>query len=222
MLETSPAHCRSTPLSVPVPLFALDRLDEHLTASLQMFSEQLVRLRVKAHLDSGRRLVMNYKGRRTELEVISCQEEEAGSYSLACKVSSLCEGAVRSDWRMPVNWPAQVEVSPGKNRYKARVRDVSVFGLGIELPFQPELGSLLTVSMKGGIGFGRVKHCRKIARKVYFVGLYLEEFISSGQCSILSSSPEEQFSRGLRSLLSKVMQSITGKITRATGMSPDQ
>jgi hypothetical protein len=215
MPQINPAHCRLTPLRIPVPLFALDRLDEHFTASLQAFNEQCVQLHIKVHLDSGRRLVMNHESRRTELEVIACQEEEAGIYCLECRVVSLCEGAVRNDWRMPVNWPAQVEVSPGRNRYKARVRDVSVFGLGIELPFQPELGSLLTISMKDGVGFGRVKHCRKTARKVYFVGLYLEEFISNEQHSIHGDSPEERLSRSLRRLLSKVAQSITSTITRA-------
>ncbi len=211
---SSPAHCRSASLSISVALFALDKSDEHFTGSVEAFSEQNIQLRVKSALGSGRRLVMNYEGRRTELEVVSCRKGETGVYCLDCKITSLGEGAIRNDWRMPVDWPAEVEIPPGKDRHKAQVRDVSVFGLGIELRFQPALDSLLTITMKNGIGFGRVKHYRSIARNRYFVGVYLEEFISNEQRFTHNGSPEGSFSRNLGRLLLKAAQSVTGAIIR--------
>jgi hypothetical protein len=155
---------------------------------------------------------MQYEGRRTELEVISCREE-AGTYYIDCQVNSSKEGAVRSDWRMAVSWPAKVEAPPSKNVRKARVRDISLFGLGIQLDFKPELNSLLLVHMRSGVGLGRVKHCRCIAQNCYFVGLYLEEFRSKGQ-NVQQSGSEDQASRSLGRLLRQVGHSFIGMVAR--------
>ena len=182
MLQTySPVRHDSVPLNIPVPLFALDARDEHLPAHIQTVGSKTMQLRVKSPLSPGRRLVMEYEKRRTELEVMTCQKEEAGTYYVDCNVTLSQEGTVRADWRMAVNWPARVEVPPFKSTYKARVRDISVFGLGIQLAFKSEVNSLLIVYMKSGIGFGRVKHCRRIERNLYQAGLYLEEFRSIEQ-----------------------------------------
>jgi hypothetical protein len=172
----------------------------------------MIQFRIKSPLSSGRQLVMQYEGRRTELEVISCRKE-AGMYHMDCKVKSSQAGAVRADWRMAVNWPAKVEVPPSKSAHKARVRDISVFGLGIQLDFKPELNSLLLVHMQSGVGLGRVKHCRCIAQNSYFVGLYLEEFCSKEQ-KVRQSDSEEQTLRSLRCLLRQVVHSFTGTVAR--------
>src|SRR4051794_10844054 len=129
----TPTRRDPVPLNVPVPLFALDASDEHLPAHIQTVSSETIQFRIKSRLSCGRRLVMQYEGCRTELEVMACQEEEAGTYHLDCRVTSSQEGVVRDDWRMAVNWPAQVEIPGSKGKFKARVRDISVFGLGIQL-----------------------------------------------------------------------------------------
>jgi len=204
----------SVPLNVPIPLFALDANDEHLPAHIQMVGSKTIQFRIKSHLCSGRRLVMQYEGCRTELEVATCQEGEDGAYYISCKVTSSQKGTVRDDWRMAVNWPAQVEVPGSKGMHKARVRDISVFGLGIQLAFKPELDSLLIVHMRSGMGLGRVKHYRNIAQNRYLVGLYLEEFHANQQNSQKSGNAEGKASQSLIRLLRQLMNSITGTIVR--------
>ena len=205
----------SVPLNMPVPLFALDADDEHLPAHIQTVSGAIIQFRIKTHLSSGRRLVMQYEGCRTELEVMTCQEEEAGTYYADCKVTSSSEGAVRDDWRMAVNWPARVEVPGSKGTHKGRVRDISVFGLGIQLAFKPELDSLLIVHMKSGVGLSRVKHCRNAAHNRYLVGLYLEEFRSEEQNSQNSGSMEEKVLQSLSRLLRRTVRSLAGTVDRS-------
>ena len=206
----SPTRHGSAFLNMPVPLFALDASDEHLPAHIQMVSREAIQFRIKSCLSSGRRLVMQYAGCRTELEVETCQQEEAGTYLIDCKVRSSHEGAVRDEWRMAVNWPAQVEVPGSKDRHKARVRDISVFGLGLQLAFQPELNSLLIVYTKSGVGLGRVKHCRHVAQNHYWAGLYLEEFRSEEQASQDSEYEGEKSPQSISRLLSRMVHSITG------------
>ena len=230
MLQScSPTRRDSVLLNVPIPLFALDANDEHLPAHIQTVKGETIQFRIKSHLSSGRRLVMQYEGYRTELEVMTCQEEEAGTYYIDCKVKSSRQGAVRDDWRMAVNWPAQVEVPGSKSTHKARVRDISVFGLGIELAFQPELESLLIVRMRSGVGLGRVKHCRNTAYNRYWAGLYLEEFHSKEQDSQDSGNEEERASQSLGRLLRRIVHSITGAVTlskakgqKANNLSPSR
>ena len=207
-----PACQDSSPLNIPVPLFALDASDEHLPAHIQTIGSDMVQFRIKSPLSSGRQLVMQYEGRRTELEVISCHEK-AGTYYIDCEVKSSKAGIVRSDWRMAVNWPAKVGVPPSEHTRKARVRDISVFGLGIQLDFKPELNSLLLVHMRSGVGLGRVKHCRCIAQNCYFAGLYLEEFRSKEQ-KVQQSGSEDKTSRSLGCLLRKVVHSFIGTVAR--------
>ena len=213
MLQScSPTRRDSLALNVPVPLFALDGSHEHLPAQIQMISNEAVQFRTRSPLSSGRRLVMQYEGCRTELEVTICREKEAGAYLIDCKVSSSQKGAIRDEWRMEVNWPAQVEIPGSKGRQKARVRDISLFGLGIQLAFKAELNSLLLVHMRSGTGLGRVKHCRNIGHNCYWAGLYLEEFRSNEQ-SPQNSGKEEGASRSLNRLLRFILHSITSAVT---------
>ena len=215
MLQSCDPVCRdSTPLNIPVPLFALDTSDEHLPAYIQTVSSEAIQFRIKSHLSSGRRLVVQYEGRRIELEVKTCQKGEAGTYYVDCQVTSSQEGATRDDWRMAVNWPAQVEVPPCKGIHKARVRDISAFGLGIQLAFKPELDSLLIVHIRSGVGFGRVRHCRRIAHNCYQAGLYLEEFRSKEQNYKESGSGEHHAPQSLGRLLRQVVHSVTGTVAR--------
>jgi len=92
-----------------------------------------------------------------------------------------------------------------------------VFGLGIQLAFQPVLDSLLIVYIRSGVGFGRVKHSRPADHGTYFVGLYLEEFRPREQNSKEFDDMQEGFSQSLRRLLLKVVRAITGTVAR-----PDQ
>jgi hypothetical protein len=111
---------------------------------------------------------------------------------------------------MAVNWPALAEIPGVGRKHKARVRDISLFGLGIELAFQPELNSLLLVHIKSGTGLGRVKHCRNTGHNRYWVGLYLEEFQSEEQNSQHAGYQREGSSQSLGRLLRQLMHSITG------------
>ncbi|MBV9675435.1 MAG: PilZ domain-containing protein [Acidobacteriaceae bacterium] len=216
MLQTPhPASGNSPNRDTCVPLFALDASDEHVPARIHSISSEAVQLRTRLHVNPGRRFVMHYEGCRKELEVITCQQGEEGDYHLNCKVETSQDGTVRDDWRMAVKWPAQVEISGSKNTYKAQVRDISVFGLGIQLPFQPELDSLLIVRMKSGVGFGRVRHCRQAARGTYIAGLYLEEFRPKEQNAKEFACQEAGISQGLGRLLHKVAHCLSGSVTRS-------
>lgn len=216
MPQTSrPAGGNSPDSDIPVPLFALDASDEHVPAHIHSISSEAVQLRTRAHVSPGRRFVMHYEGCRKELKVTTCRQGEKGNYYLDCKVEISQDGAVRDDWRMAVKWPAQVEISGSKNTYKAQVRDISAFGLGIRLPFQPELDSLLIVRMKSGVGFGRVRHCRQAARGTYIAGLYLEKFHSKEQNVKELVHREADSSQGLSHLLHKIAHCLSGSVTRS-------
>jgi len=158
---------------------------------------------------------MHHEGCRKELQIITCQQGEKGEYHLDCKVESSQDGLVRDDWRMAVRWPAQVEISGSKKTYKAQVRDISVFGLGLRLPFQPELDSLLIVRMKSGVGFGRVRHCRQVARDAYIAGLYLEEFHPKEQTAQGFAYWEIRIAQSLGRLLRKVAHCFSGGVARS-------
>lgn len=210
-----PASGNSPDSGIPVPLFALDANDEHVPAYIHSISSEAVQLRTRVRVSPGRQFVMHYEECRKELTVTTCRQGEKGDYYLDCKIETSQNGVVRDDWRMAVKWPAQVEISGTKNAYKAQVRDISAFGLGIQLPFQPELDSLLIVRMKSGVGFGRVRHCRQAARRTYIVGLYLEEFHSKEQNVKKFAHRAADSSQGLGHLLHKIAHCLSGNVTRS-------
>lgn len=197
--DCTPAHHDPVVINIPVPLFALDGSGEHLPAHIQAVDAGTIQLRTRSPLSCGRLLVTRYEGCRIELEVVACQEE-AGNYLIDCKVRSSQKGTIRDDWRMVVNWAAQVEVPGSPDRHEAQVRDISLFGLGIELAWKPELNSLVLVHMENGTSLGRVKHYRKLACDLYLVGLYLEEFCPE----------EERSSQNLSCLLRPTVHTVVG------------
>jgi len=166
-------------LDIGIALYAIDRVDEHFPARLCEKSDDFLVFRVKSRLGRGRKLVMHDEDKRTEIEVSYCRKCSDGGYELGGNILSAKEGAVRREWRLPADIPAQVTVVGRLATYKARVVNISPSGLGLQMPVDVPPGSELILQMRDGSGYGDVRHCRKIGKNKYAVGLSVHEFVDA-------------------------------------------
>ena len=179
-------ECASTEIDLDVsdagvPLYALDRPDEHFPAYLCQRNGDYLLFRVREDLAVGRQLVTVDAGLRTEIEVVYRQKRPDGAFDIGCKKIAAEKGTIRKEWRMPVDLPATVTLNGSEVSYKGRVLNMSTAGLGLQLPTEVTPGSEIVVRMNDGIGFGEVRHCRRVNKDTYVVGVFMHKYVESDQ-----------------------------------------
>ena len=164
---------------VGVPLYALDRPDEHFAAYLCHRNGDYLLFRMREGLAVGRQLVTFEGGLRTEIEVVYSKRRSDGAFDIGCNRISAEKGSIRREWRMPVDLSATVTVNGSNTSYKGRVLNMSTAGLGLQLPIEVVPGSGIVVRMNDGMSFGEVRHCRKVNNATYIVGVYMHNYLES-------------------------------------------
>ena len=160
----------------PVALYSIDGSEEHVPARILQRQTSFFALRAASCVESGRRLVMVDGNFRYEIQILACTSDGDG-FLLDCRVLGCREGTIRQEWRMPVTIPARVTVPSTGLIYSARIRDISPFGMGISLPVQLAVGTVVIVDAKDGFGYGEVRHCRPYEPGGFFAGIYLREYL---------------------------------------------
>lgn len=178
---TAPTGTEMQTSATGVPLFALDRPDEHFPAYFCQKNGDYLLFRTRQELAPGRRLVTIDQGLRVEIEVVYRQERADGTFDIGCKAVATGKGSIRREWRIPVDLPAAITASGSEISYQGRVLNLSTVGLGLQLPIEVTSGSEIVVQMDGGVGFGQVRHCRRVNQDTYMVGVYLDNFVESDQ-----------------------------------------
>ena len=108
-----------------VPLYALDRPDEHFPAYLYQKNGDYFLFRTRQDMALGRQLVTIDQGLRIEIEVVYRQRRNDGAFEIGCKAIASEKGSVRREWRIPVDLSATVSLKGSETSYKGRVLNMS-------------------------------------------------------------------------------------------------
>jgi hypothetical protein len=161
-------------LDIPVEL-RLGSDGQEISAYLSRVDQGLLRLSTPLALLNDLRVEVAIDHCTVRAEVVSCEQQSPGRFTVAVRRVYGPQGATRAEPRIPVDLSA-VLTTPSYDRMFARVVDMSQSGLGFELPDSVLVGTRVSVHFACGIAFGEIKHCtRKSA--VYRAGMRIEEFI---------------------------------------------
>ena len=161
-------------LDIPVELRLLTDGQE-ISAYLSRVDQGFLRLSTRVPLPNDLRIEMAIDCCTIRAEVVSCEQESPGRFTVALRRVYGPQGATRAEPRIPVDLSA-VLTSPSYDRMFARVVDMSQSGLGFELPDSVAVGTRVSVHFACGIAFGEIKHCTA-KPAVYRAGMRIEEFI---------------------------------------------
>jgi PilZ domain len=161
-------------LGIPAQLrvFADDR---RINGCLARVDRGFLRLSTPVALANDLSIEVVIDGCTIRAQVVSCEPQSSGSFSIALRRVYGPQGATRSEPRIPVDLSA-VLTSPSNDRMFARVVDMSQSGLGFELPDSVAVGTRVSVHFAYGIAFGEIRHC-EAQGPVFRAGIRIEEFI---------------------------------------------
>ena len=85
-------------------------------------------------------------------------------------------GTQRREMRYPVDFRAKLRALDSEARVGVRIVDMSASGLGISLPIEVKVGTIVSVEFERGTVVGEIRHCVPVTG--YFrAGLAIQEFI---------------------------------------------
>jgi PilZ domain len=161
-------------LDIPVELRLVT--DGHeISAHLSRADQGFLRLSAPVALPNDLRVEVTIDCCTIRAEVVSCEQQSSGRFTVAVRRVYGPQGATRAEPRIPVDLSA-VLTSPSCDRMFARVVDMSQSGLGFELPDSVAVGTRVSVHFACGIAFGEIKHCTEKCA-VYRAGMRIDEFI---------------------------------------------
>jgi len=148
---------------------------------------------------------MRHLERSIESQVVFCKREENGGYRVGVLMAS--DADRRSETRTPVDAPAMLRVAGSVTVVPARVIDVSMCGLGLELPAAMTLGAFVYVDLSTGTAVGEIRHCSRMADK-FRAGICMREFIlpPNGQRMLLSDTRAAGTAAALQLLMRTVQE----------------
>jgi hypothetical protein len=161
-------------LDIPVELRLVT--DGHeISARLSRVDQGFLKLSTPVALLNDLRVEVAIDGCTIRAEVVSCEQQSPGSFTVALRRVYGPQGATRAEPRIPVDLSA-VLTSQSYDRMFARVVDMSQSGLGFELPDFVAVGTRVSVHFASGIAFGEIRYCTAKSA-VYRAGMRIEEFI---------------------------------------------
>lgn len=163
--------------AIPVTLRLADEMHEHLRAHVRRVNTGFFLVAAPVPLKPERRLDIVFESRRIECQVVYCQPDGAGSFSLGIRMTQKDGDALRAEPRIPVDLQAKVNLPGAEVPLNGRVVNISASGLGLLLDREVPTDELAYVELDIGYAFGEIRHCSKIPSG-YRVGLKLDEFIS--------------------------------------------
>jgi PilZ domain len=161
-------------LDIPVELRVVTNGQE-ISAYLRRVDQGFLRLSTPVALPNAVRVEVTIDRCTIRAEVVSCEQQSSGGFTVAVRRVYGPQGATRAEPRIPVDLSA-VLTTPSYDRMFARVVDMSQSGLGFELPDSVAVGTRVSVHFACGIAFGEIKHCTAKCA-VYRAGMRIDEFI---------------------------------------------
>jgi hypothetical protein len=161
-------------LEIPLELRVLTNGQE-ISAYLSRVDQGFLKLSTPVGLLNELRVEVIIDRCTIRAEVVSCEQQSSGRFTVALRRVYGPQGATRAEPRIPVDLSA-VLTSPSCDRMFARVVDMSQSGLGFELPDSVAAGTRVSVHFACGIAFGKIKHCTP-KTAVYRAGMRIDEFI---------------------------------------------
>lgn len=108
-----------------------------------------------------------------ESRVAYCNRQER-SYNLGILLAR--DADRRSETRTPVDLPALLHIAGSLTAIPVRVIDLSVSGLGLELPTAIALGASVRVELGTGTAIGEIRHCEGNSAG-FRAGIRMSEFV---------------------------------------------
>jgi hypothetical protein len=176
-LRQSASHdLANTAASLDIPVEVRLVTDgQEISAYLSRVDQGFLRLSTPVALPNDLRVEVTIDRCTIRAEVVSCQQQSSGTFTVTVRRVYGPQGATRAEPRIPVDLSA-VLTTPSYDRMFARVVDMSQSGLGFELPDSVPVGTRVSVHFACGIAFGEIKHCTA-KPAMYRVGMRIEEFI---------------------------------------------
>lgn len=109
-----------------------------------------------------------------ESRVAYCNRQESGSYNLGILLAR--DADRRSETRTPVDLHALLHIAGSLTAIPVRVIDLSVSGLGLELPTAVALGASVRVELGTGTAIGEIRHCEGSSPS-FRAGIRMSEFV---------------------------------------------
>jgi hypothetical protein len=170
------SHDFTNPASLDIPVeLRLVPEGHKISARIARVDRGFLKLSTSVALLNDVRVDVTIEGCTIRADVVSCEEQLQGWFTVAVRRVYGRQGAIRAEPRIPVDLSA-VLTSPSYDRMFARVVDMSQSGLGLELPDSVVAGTRVSVHFVGGIAFGEIRHCTAQSA-VYRAGMRIEEFI---------------------------------------------
>jgi PilZ domain len=174
--QSAPHDLTKTAASLDIPVRLRFLTDgQEISAYLSRADQGFLRLSTPVALPNDLTVGITVDCCTIRAEVVSCEQECSGRFTVAVRRVYGPHGASRAEPRIPVDLSA-VLTSPSYDRMFARVVDMSQSGLGFELPDSVAVGTRVSVHFGCGIAFGQIKHCTP-KNAVYRAGMRIEEFI---------------------------------------------
>lgn len=145
-------------LNVPTQLRFPNSPQSATSVILRSVSEGFFELFARRRFHLGVRLQLLFRGEQVDGEVMYCRPEGDG---FSVGVSSLGPHTVRGEMRYPVDISAVVRIPDSEASIRARIVDVSRshLGLGLHLPVEIKVGTMVAVELAHGTFFGEIRHC---------------------------------------------------------------
>lgn len=103
-------------------------------------------------------------------EIVSCQPK-AGKYELSVVLANINKRDLRGAERYPLTQEVQIQRASLDTPLLATVVDLSMQGVGLEMPAPLEPDEIITVENDSSVGFGIVRHCTPLVDGRFQVGV---------------------------------------------------
>ena len=183
----------------------LDQDPNTIQATIQRVRNGTFQLWFPIALRPGQRLTLRHLERTIESQVVYNQRRENGAYTIGLLMA--CDADRRSETRTPVDLPAVLRIADSRTVIPVRVVDLSISGLGLELPAAIPVGAAVFVDLKTGTAAGEIRHCSKASEK-FRAGVRTREFVlpPNGHRVALRAAKETGSAAVLQSLMRTVQE----------------
>ena len=164
-------HCE---LDLPVDLCLVDESPHTIRATVRGVKNGVFELCSPVYLRPGRELTLRHPERTIESLVAYCTRQESGTYAMGILMTRDADRRLQA--RTPVDVPATLRIAGSPMPIPIRLIDLSVSGLGIELPTAVALGASVYVELRDGTAIGEIRHCARCSDK-FRAGIRMREFV---------------------------------------------
>jgi hypothetical protein len=142
----------------------------NISGVIQDIQPHAIRILLKQALREGTKVAIEFGAVCEQGEIISCRPR-AGKYEICVTMPGRNGSELRTEERFPMSQAVRVGVDSSPVELGAVIVDLSVRGIGLEVPAQLEVGGLVTVETDSNLAFGIVRHCKRLVDDRYRAGI---------------------------------------------------